>query len=592
MTIHRPLSRAGTVRVLVAEDSPTQAQRLRHLLERRGYEVAVAGNGRIALEIAAQFRPHLVISDVVMPEMDGYELVWHVKADPALAGVPVILVTTMSEPQDVIRGLECGADNFLLKPYEESYLLSRVDHALDNRGSQLAGGVDPVEIRFNGERHHIVADRLQILNLLLSTYEAAIQRNKDLHRSQEELRAANRQLDAANAQTLAANRFLDSVIRNIPDVVFVKDAAELRFVRLNRAGEQLFGYRESEVVGKTVHDLFPAELAESLASADRDALARGSVTDIPDVHIVTRPHGARILHTRKIPICDEKQRPVYLIGIAKDVTEQRQRERDILRLNEALAQRAAEVEAANRELDAFSASVSHDLRAPLRHIGAYVEMLADATAGQLSPEAQGYLDAIAKAGRHMDRLIEALLDFSRMKRSEMRVREVDLNGLVDACRSELSMAIGDRRVEWHVEPLPNVVGDAQMLHQVFYNLLGNAVKYTRPRQVGKIRISSQRAGDEVVVSVCDNGVGFDMAQGDKLFEVFQRLHRPDEFEGTGIGLANVRRIVERHRGRTWAESRLGEGASFHFSLPAMDGLGKRAESRFGLGHGIDTTPEH
>ena len=187
------------IKVLVVEDSPTQAQRLRHILEQEGYEVGVAENGRVAMEMAPQFRPALIISDVVMPEMDGYELSSRIKANPDLSEIPVILVTTMSDPQDVIRGLECGADNFVLKPYDERYLLGRVRFVVINREMRREEETGMgVEIYFNGQRHFITADRLQILNLLLSTYDAAIQRNKQLNLSQDKLLSLNTKLSDAN----------------------------------------------------------------------------------------------------------------------------------------------------------------------------------------------------------------------------------------------------------------------------------------------------------------------------------------------------------------------------------------------------------
>ncbi|MDB6166325.1 MAG: sensor hybrid histidine kinase, partial [Lacunisphaera sp.] len=189
------------VRILIVEDSPTQAQRLQYILEQNGYLVTHAANGQLALEAAHRDKPTLVISDVIMPEMDGYELCRRLKADPALADLPVMLVTTLSDPTDVIHGLECRADNFILKPYDERHLVSRVQFILLNREMRRAEqGSMGVEIFFNGQRHFITADRLQILNLLLSTYDAAIQRNKDLSRAQEELRQANAKLEMANKE--------------------------------------------------------------------------------------------------------------------------------------------------------------------------------------------------------------------------------------------------------------------------------------------------------------------------------------------------------------------------------------------------------
>jgi len=195
------------VDILIVEDSPTQARRLQYILEQQGYQVAHAANGRLALDAARQRKPALVISDVVMPEMDGYEVCRQLKADASLGDVPVILVTTLSDPGDVIRGLECGADNFILKPYDEHYLVSRVQFVLLNREiHQVERGGLAVEVFFNDEKHVITADRLQILNLLLSTYDAAIQRNKELGRAKEELEQRSAELAAAKQEADRANR--------------------------------------------------------------------------------------------------------------------------------------------------------------------------------------------------------------------------------------------------------------------------------------------------------------------------------------------------------------------------------------------------
>ena len=417
-------------KILIAEDSPTQAQRLRHILEQQGYEVAVAGNGRLALEMAPQFQPALIISDVVMPEMDGYELSRRIKEGKDLCDIPVILVTTMSDPQDVIRGLECGADNFVLKPYDERYLLNCVRYVVINR--QMRRPEDAgmgVEIYFNGQRHFITADRLQILNLLLSTYDAAIQRNRELTRTQEELRSLNARIDAANT----------------------------------------------------------------------------------------------------------------------------------------------ELQSVNRELESFSYSVSHDLRAPLRHINGYVEMLAAEAGDQLAQEPRRYLQVIADASRQMGQLIDDLLEFSRMGRAEMHETRVDLYSLARETISKLEADTRGRNIAWDIPALPAVEGDAAMLRQVLANLLGNAVKYSRGRDPARIEMgTSDSEAGRIVLFVRDNGAGFDMKYADKLFSVFQRLHRADEFEGTGVGLANVQRIIARHGGRVWAEAAPDKGATIYFTLkPAL-----------------------
>jgi ABC-type amino acid transport substrate-binding protein/nitrogen-specific signal transduction histidine kinase len=224
--------------------------------------------------------------------------------------------------------------------------------------------------------------------------------------------------------------------------------------------------------------------------------------------------------------------------------------------------------AANKELEAFSYSVSHDLRAPLRHVAGFVQLLQGQAQAQLDETGRRYLDVIAGAAAKMGALIDDLLSFSRTGRAQMRLETVPLAALVDECRRELEPETRGRSIDWRIGELPEVTADRALLRQVLANLLGNAVKYTGKKPAARIEVAARRDGGEIVVSVRDNGAGFDMKYADKLFGVFQRLHTEAEFEGTGIGLANVRRIVVRHGGRTWAEGAVDQGATFFFTLPA------------------------
>jgi two-component system, sensor histidine kinase and response regulator len=236
-------------------------------------------------------------------------------------------------------------------------------------------------------------------------------------------------------------------------------------------------------------------------------------------------------------------------------------------LERRVRERTAELEAANSELEAFSYSVSHDLRAPLRHINGFAELLAESVATTLSETDRHYLNLILNSVGKMSRLIDDLLDFSRMGRAEMRRTQVNLHDLVEKVIEELQPETEGRNIVWKKGLLPQVQADPSLLRQVFSNLLFNAIKYTRPRNPAEIEIGCKIEPEETVIFVRDNGVGFDMQYADKLFGVFQRLHSEEEFEGTGIGLANVRRIIGRHGGRTWAQGKVNEGATFYFSLP-------------------------
>jgi light-regulated signal transduction histidine kinase (bacteriophytochrome) len=220
----------------------------------------------------------------------------------------------------------------------------------------------------------------------------------------------------------------------------------------------------------------------------------------------------------------------------------------------------------NRELESFSYSVSHDLRAPLRHVSGYVDLFTKNFSLALPEKGKHYLDSIADAARQMGTLIDDLLKFSRTGRSEIKMSNVDMNEMVADVVKFLSEEYPTRTIEWIVNPLPNIIGDNAMMKLVWINLLSNAVKYTKNRENTRIEIGFRDENTEFIFFVRDNGIGFDMQYAHKLFGVFQRLHSKDEFEGTGIGLANVRRIILRHGGRTWAEAELNNGAIFYFSL--------------------------
>lgn len=235
-------------------------------------------------------------------------------------------------------------------------------------------------------------------------------------------------------------------------------------------------------------------------------------------------------------------------------------------LNEELLKQTAQLEAVNKELETFAYSVSHDLRAPLRHIDGYVDLLRE----EYPPaheEGRRYMQVISDSARQMGNLVDSLLAFSRMGRSDLQPVDTDTSALVSRVREELSSQTQNRTIEWKIAPLPNVKVDKTLFKQVWMNLLSNAIKYSQRREKAVISIGCKTTDAEHEFFVQDNGAGFDMLYADKLFGIFQRLHLKEEFEGTGIGLANVRRIVVRHGGRIWAQSELNVGSTFYFTLP-------------------------
>lgn len=592
----RPPSSEPPIKILMAEDSPTQAQQLRYILTRQGYEVAMAANGRIALDMVHQVRPALIISDVVMPEMDGYELSTAVKSDPALRDIPVILVTTMSDPQDVIRGLECGADNFVLKPYDEQYLLSRVRYVILNREMRRPNDAGMgVEIYFNGERHFITADRLQILNLLLSTYDAAIQRNKELNRSQEELQGTNsrlndlklelekrvkertEELQRSNENLRESEARLRLTIDTALDGVVTMDAQGI-ICDWNPQAEMIFGWKRDEAVGKTMHELvIPPRYRDGHLRGLRNYLGTGEgplLNKRVEVSALRRDGSEFPVELSIAPITLQRKR--MFSGFIRDITERKQAEEQIRRLNEGLEQRVAErtaqLEAANREMESFSYSVSHDLRAPLRALDGFARILEEDYGDRLDAQGARYLSVISENSRKMGTIIDDLLALARLGRQAITRSLVDMNALVRDVVDEALRSHEGSKPSIQVCALPPAEADSGLMRQVWVNLISNALKYSSKSPSPSIEVSGRIDDFTNVYSVRDNGAGFNMASYDKLFGVFQRLHPVEEFAGTGIGLAIVERVVSRHGGKVWAEGKVNEGATFFFTLPAAEGV--------------------
>jgi light-regulated signal transduction histidine kinase (bacteriophytochrome) len=266
---------------------------------------------------------------------------------------------------------------------------------------------------------------------------------------------------------------------------------------------------------------------------------------------------------------DSAGEPRGFAAITRDISSRKKADQELRTLAHELELHVAELNTLNKELEAFSYSVSHDLRMPLRHIDGFVDLLKAELAGMLNPEGEHYMKVISDSAKHMGTLIDDLLFFSRMSRVELQKSTVDPVQIVEETIRSLEMETRGREIDWKIGILPPLEADASLMRLVFMNLISNALKFTRTRSRAVIEIGHMEyEGRKPAYFVRDNGVGFDMEYADKLFGVFQRLHTVDKFEGTGIGLANVRRIVHRHGGTTWGEGAVEKGATFYFSLPS------------------------
>ncbi len=413
------------IEILIAEDSLTQAEHLRYFLEKSGFKVWAAANGKEALEFLKRQKPDIVVTDILMPEMSGYELCKRIRSDADLKDIPVMIVTALSDPTDVLKGLEAEADNFITKPYDENFLVSRIRYMIANKELRKNSETEPgINVFFSGENYYVTAERTHMLDLLLSTYESAYLQNRDLIKARS----------------------------------------------------------------------------------------------------------------------------------------------DLEKLNERLEETVLELSAANKELESFIYSVSHDLRAPLRHVSAFADLVMKSSADKLDEKGKRYLSRIHDGTEKMGRLIDDLLNLSRISRQEIQRREVNMSAIAASIINELRETHPGRSVEVNIKEGLTVFADPGLIEIGLSNLLWNAWKFTSKTEHAGIEFWTVEQEGKIIYYVRDNGAGFDQKFAEKMFLPFHRLHPEEAFEGTGIGLAIVDRIISRHGGKVWAEGIEGKGATVYFSL--------------------------
>jgi signal transduction histidine kinase/DNA-binding response OmpR family regulator len=623
----------AAVEILIVEDSPTQALQLQYILERYHYRTAVATNGRDAIANLRQHKPTIVISDIIMPEMDGYQLCQQIKADATLADIPVILLTSLSDPKDVIKGLECGADNFIVKPYDEDFLLSRIQYILANqRVRRIERAQMGLEIFFAGQTYFITSDRLQILNLLLSTYETAVQQNRQLIAAQDSLQQLNAHLEEIVAKRTAALtveiterqraaealrryaerlRILQEIDRAILAAQSPAAIAQAALGHLYTlipcwwAGISLYDWQARQlVVFASVSrgtPRFPIGTRISLEDVAEDlaVLQSGQVYVVADVRTLTAPPATvRTLQAEglrsyvRVPLIAQGELIGSLnlwsdqvdaftaeqVDIAREVANQtaigiqqarlyEQVQRHAAELEQRVAERTAELQEINVELESFSYSVSHDLRAPLRSIQGFAQILLEECDDRLEAVGRGYVQRIVAAAQRMDSLTEGLLTYSRLSRTAVELIPISLEDVVEEAFIQLEAEI--RSTEAHViveRPLPQVMGHYVTLVQAVANLLANSLKFVAPGVRPQVQVWTEERDDRVCLRLRDNGIGIAPEYQERIFRIFERLHGPDTYAGTGIGLSIVHKGVERMGGQVGVESAPDQGSTFWVEL--------------------------
>jgi PAS domain S-box-containing protein len=601
------------IEVLIAEDSPTQAEHLRYLLEENGCKVTVAKNGKAALAAAHERKPTLLISDIVMPEMDGYTLCKELKSHEKLRNIPVILLTSLATPIDIIRGLECGADNFIPKPYEPDYLLSHINHILANaeirKGQKTQIGV---EIIFSNEKFLITSERQQILDLLLSTYETAVQQNAQLTKIQNELKQLNEQLDQKvkartaqlaaeitertraeeeirklnaelekrvihrTAELQATTSFLNNILDSATEYSIIATDLDGKILTWNEGARRRYGYSAEETVGKLNFRVLHPD--DELASRKVDAFVESAfkVGKAEGEFEGVSRNGDRFPCSVAVTLRREAdgQAMGYLM-IFKDITRQRALEEQLHKSNLELEDQNRRIQQANQHKSEFLANMSHELRTPLNGIIGFAEIMHDEKVGPLSPEHKEYLGDILTSSKHLLQLINDVLDLSKVEAGKMdfELAPVDPAVVVREVSEIVRTLAAQKRIRIRTEidgALGRIMADARSLKQILYNYISNALKFTPDEGKVVVRVKAE-SKDTFRIEVEDSGVGISAEDIGRLFFEFQQLDgsASKKYSGTGLGLALTKRIVEAQGGRVGVSSTPGVGSIFYAILPRL-----------------------
>jgi len=605
--------------ILVVDDKPANIMVLENLLVGKDRVIVSASNGKDALTATLNKDIDLIILDVQMPDMDGFEVAQILKSNRRTRDIPIIFASAeRKEHRFMMKGYEEGAVDYLFKPLDPEIAKAKVavllrvqlqkkelieknlslqkSALLINNSADIIGIIDATTFKIE-EINSAFTDILgygkdEAMGTALPFFLNAEDRNfvQELGKNTKErlsfetrIYCKDRKIKWLHWKIVFKDRkwfvnarditevkevekirdYLATVVEQSNDAIYIHDN-EGKIISWNGGAAKIYGYAENEALKMKIWNIIPEHMQPEIEKIVNSILEGKEIESLQTKRITKHGKIVDVLLSASV-ITDPGNDHKSIAITERDITEQKKADEQIRQLNTDLRNNNDQLEVSNKELESFSYSISHDLKAPLRALIGYSRMLEEDYKTKLDEEGNAMLASIRENGTRMSVMIDDLLQFSRLGRKEIEKSEIDTESLVKKCVGDVNSSMMNK-AEIKIHSLLSAKGDYSLLSHVWTNLISNAVKYSSKKANPEVNIGSEEQEGKIIYYVKDNGAGFDMTYADKLFGVFQRLHTKQEFDGIGIGLAIVQRIVTRHGGRVWAEGMPGEGATFYFTL--------------------------
>ncbi|SIS95192.1 PAS domain S-box protein [Belliella pelovolcani] len=607
--------------ILIVDDKPGNILALEALLETKERRIFHALTGNEALKLALDQEIDLILLDIQMPEMDGFEVAQILKTNKRTREIPIIFITAeIIDSKNILKGYEEGAVDYLTKPLDPQLVKAKVKvllrlqtqkkelvqqnlilekyNLLINNSADMIGVIDRKSLRFEQVNQAVAEilyyDETELLKLdLLYLHDKSNhQYLKNLSQQEEELinfetwiftkkreqkwlhwkirvKGEKWFFNARDITEIKKNQrirsYLATVVKQSNNAVYISDS-DGNIISWNIGAEKIYGYSEREALKMKIWNIIPDIIKPEASLLMQKILTGERILDLETKRINKFGKLIDVLYSATLLDEGKKSTESSIAITERDITQQNIAEEKIKKLNQDLQDNVAQLEFSNQELESFSYSVSHDLRAPLRALYGYAQIIEEDFGEELSKEARKYLDNIKRNAHRMGILIDDLLNLSRLGRKNLDKNKVDMHQMVNEVLDSIDKNFRGNTIVM-IDTLPPCHVDYTLFRQVWENLISNAIKYSSKKSQPEIHIYSENSDEEITYHIKDNGVGFNMAYADKLFGVFQRLHSDQEFEGTGVGLAIVKRIINKHQGKIWVDSQEGIGTTFSFTLP-------------------------